>query len=92
MAHFLVGILVGVCIAKWIIPIIDISFEVYGAKKAIKATQYTLDAQERAINFYRKYPEAKEDSETELMPAIGYNINNCNIDEDDSSCKRKIGF
>ena len=85
-----IGIVIAIIFIYLIIPIIQVNQEVYQYKKTDVATQYNLNSQKQAMDFYRKYPEAKENNE-ELSPAIGYRIDTDGCDEDDFEDK-KIGF
>lgn len=93
---FFCGLFVGVLIDKYLFPIFDLLLDVFSYKKSEKATMYQLSAQELAAEFYRKYPEMKNDQcqgqYQELTPAIGFTYRNQNEDDiyfEDEECGKK---
>jgi len=99
MIYILLGIFIGITLCylfiKYIEPIFNIKLDIYQIKQNDIVTKYHLSAQELALKFFRKYPEAQQISQQQNVDAMGYMMS---MEEDDSIYfedgmkKRKIGF
>jgi hypothetical protein len=86
-----IGIIIGVTFIKFIEPIITIKLDVYQYKQTNIANEYNLEAQRNTMQFYRDFPEAKNEQNQELSPCIGYKMSSTLESEEDFEDK-KIGF
>jgi hypothetical protein len=91
MTLFFAGILVGVFATKWIVPFLDVLFEVYCAKKTCFSTKFSIDAQKQVMDYRREYPESQQVG-SEAVSAIGYRMDSSEYIECDDFEDKKIGF
>ena len=68
---FFAGIVFWNSFLTYIDPIIQLKQEVYKYKKTDEATYYNLSSQRQTYDFYKEYPEAKDQPE-ENTNAIGF--------------------
>lgn len=84
------GIFLGILINKYIFSILDAKLKVYQYTQAEKVAKRYLNAQEMTMEFYRKYPEAKDDYQGETH-AIGFQYTPLD-DEEEYEEEHMIGF
>jgi hypothetical protein len=91
MAYLFIGILLGIVLEKFLVPIFETLLELFTYKVSESATISQLNSQAYVADFKREYPETVETSE--LQPCIGFDTSvTDSCENDDCDCKVKIGF
>lgn len=91
----LLGIFFTLIFTKYLFPILDLKLDVYQYTQNEKATKHHINSQITTMEFYRKYPEAKEDGEFQETNVIGfqhYPSTEFDDEEDDGYCQGQVGF